>query len=217
MKYICLYILILLCSPTLVGQKIEPKLTFNVELGLPVTLKNEPFNDVMQGLVGTSIYGQYSLPFHLNFGAGVRYSLFTINEFSVPGAFSGNIQTGAGFLNVGYDKYATDKLAYDIGVRVGYSLNFSSVKEHNPEGEVIRTINNQISALMVEPHLGLILAVDEKNAYRFSVGYNIVGYGFKPSFIGIETNSGWDPSGFSQVTQFLIVGFGYTHYFVGKK
>jgi len=216
-KYIILYILFFLCSSTLVGQKIEPKLTFNVELGLPVALKNEPFNDVMQGLAAASVYGQYSLPFHLNFGAGVRYSLFTINEFSVPGAFSGNVQTAAGFFKVGYDKYATDKLAYDFGVRVGYSFNFSNVKELNPEGETIRSINNQISALMVEPHLGLILAVDEKNAYRFSVGYNIVGYGFKPSFIGIESNSGWDPNGFSEVTQFLIVGFGYTHYFIGKK
>ncbi len=215
---IILYILLisLSCSFSF-SQKITPKFTYNVELGLPIALANEPFNAVMQGLVGVSTYVQYTTPFHLNVGVGGKYSLFTINEFKVPVALNGSVHSASGFLKIGYDKFLTERFAIDFGVKIGYSYNFSAVKELDFDNKVIARYNNQNDAILVEPNLSLILSADERSSYRFYLGYNIHGYGFKPSFIGLQSSSGWDPNGFDKLTQYLIVGFGYTYYFKNNK
>ena len=216
MKNIFLILGFFLMSIQAFSQKIEPKWTWNVELGLPVAIANEPFDDVMQGLVGVSTYAQYSFPAHLHFGLGGRYSLFTINEFKVPTSVGGSLHTAGGFLKIGYDKFITDRFAVDFGVKIGYLFNGSVVEETNPEGDIIANHTNSNESILVEPTLGLILSADERSSYRLTFGYNIQGYGFKPSFIGVNTNSGWDPTGFNKLTQYLIVGFGYTHYFKSK-
>lgn len=200
-----------------VAQEITPKYTFNVELGLPIAIANEPFDAVMQGLVGVSSYGQYTTPFHLNIGIGARYSLFTINQFKVPVPLNGSVHTGAGFIKIGYDKFLTDRFAIDFGVKVGYSINSADVKELDVDGKQVARYNNKNDAVLIEPNLGLILSADEKNSYRFFLGYNILGYGFSPGFIGLESNSGWDPTAYNKLTQFLLIGFGYTYYFNNSK
>lgn len=213
---IYIFLSFFLCNATF-AQKITPKFTANVELGLPIAIGNEPFKAVMQGLVSVSPYFQYSTPFHLNVAIGGRYSMFTINEFKVPVALDGSVHTAAGYLKIGYDKFFTERFAMDFGVKVGYSMNFSNVKQLDPQGETVARYNNQNDAVLVEPILGLILSADEKNSYRFFVGYNIQGYGFKPNFIGIQSNSGWDPNGYDKLTQYLTIGFGWTYYFKNNK
>jgi hypothetical protein len=187
----------------------EPKLSFHAELCLPGTIQNEPFADIMQGLACGTAYAQYSFPFHLHFGGGIRYTLFTVNEFAVPDEIYGNIQTGSGFISVGWDKFHNDRFATDVSVKFGYAENFILTDVNEANG----IYPLRVSSTMIEPSLGLILAVDEFNSYRLHVGYTIYGYGFKPYMIGMQSNEGYDPSGFSKLTQFLLIGFGYTYYF----
>ncbi len=217
MKKIILFFFLAFAFLNVTAQKLEPKYTFNVELGLPVTLQNTPFNDVMQGLVGVSIYQQYSFPFHLNIGAGVRYSLFTINEFAVVDPVIGSMHTAGAFLKIGYDKFLTDRFAIDFGVKCGYSLNFSSTRENNTDGDIINRTNLSNGSIQIEPTLGLILLADENSSFRFTLGYNIQGTGFSPRFIGLSSDSNWDPNKYTSPTQFLVVGFGYTYYFRKNK
>ena len=199
------------------AQEIEPKYTFNVELGLPISIQNTPFDDVMQGLVGVSLYQQYSFPSHLNIGAGVRYSLFTINEFAVTEAVNGSMHTTGAFVKVGYDKFITDRFAIDFGVKMGYSLNFSSTRKNNATGDIIERTNLSNESIHIEPTLGLILMADEKTSFRFTLGYNIQGTGFSPRFIGLTTDSNWDPNRYTSPTHYLVVGFGFTYYFRKNK
>ena len=194
------------------AQEIIPKFTFNVDIGLPVTLKSKPFNSYMQGLVCANIYGQYSLPFHLNFGLGIRYSLFNINEFSVPEANDGSIHTGAAYLKIGWDKFITERLAMDIGVRGGYSLNYVNTDLNKSLGDNPR----EIGAFLIEPTLGFILSADEQNSYRLHIGYCIETFPVSPETLGFPSDSGFDPSKYGKTTQFLVFGFGYTHYFKNK-
>lgn len=191
------------------GQEIIPKFTFNVDLGLPVTLRSKPFNSYMQGLVCTNLYGQYSFPFHMHLGLGVRYSLFTINEFSVPEANDGAMHTGAAFLKIGWDKFITERFAIDLGVKAGYAINYANTDLNKALGENPR----QIPSMIIEPTLGLILSADEQNSYRLNIGYCIQGYTFKPQTLGFPSDSGFDPNKYGNTTQFLVFGFGYTHYF----
>lgn len=213
MKY-SFSILLAFCFVTVLafGQKVEPKYTFNVELTLPGAVVNEPFSDIMQGLACGAVYGQYSFPFHLNIGAGIKYSLFTINEFHVPSPVYGNMQSGTGFMKIGWDKFHNDRFATDVGLKVGYTENFFAT-DVNKQNEVNPW---RVNSTNVEGTLGLILTADEKTSYRLVLGYGAYGFGFKPEMIGLASNEGYDSASFNKVTQYFIVGFGYTYYF-GQK
>jgi len=54
------------------AQQIEPKHTFNVEIGLPNGMVNEAFGNIMQGLVNVAPYYQFCLKKHIAFGAGIE-------------------------------------------------------------------------------------------------------------------------------------------------
>ena len=194
------------------AQEIVPKYTFNVDIGLPVALRSEPFKDYMQGLVCANIYGQYSFPFHLNIGLGGRYSLFTINEFSVPDQVNGSVQAAGGFIKIGYDKFHYERFATDFSVKIGYTENFATSNLNKEQGFNPR----QIGSGFIEPSIGLILSADEQNSYRLNITYCIQGYQFSPQTIGINSNGGYDPNVFKSPTQFLVFGFGYTYYFKSK-
>lgn len=212
MKKFIFILFFALFASTASTQEIFPKFTFNVDIGLPVTLRSKPFNSYMQGLVCSNIYGQYSFPFHLNLGLGVRYSLFTVNEFSVPEANDGSLHTGAAFFKIGWDKFVTERFALDFGVRAGYALNYASTDLNKALGENPR----QISSVLIEPTIGLILSADEQNSYRLNITYCIQGYTFRPQTLGFPSDSGYNPSEYGKTTQFLVFGFGYTYYIKSK-
>lgn len=220
MKRIVIILTCLFLSVQTDAQKIEPKFTFNVELGLPVSLYNEPFDEMIQGLVNTSIYGQYSFPFNLKVGLGVRYTLWNINEFAVATPVDGVVHTGAAFLKLGWGKFHTDRFATDFSVKLGYSQNFFETHwtEQTASGENFRVESHVTNdAFLIEPTIGLILAADERNSYRWSIGWCIQGKGFNPRMLGLPSDAGYEPSEFDKVTQYLVVGFGYTYYFKSKK
>jgi hypothetical protein len=202
----------LLIFSSATAQKIDPKYTFNVEIGLPVSVTNPLFGDVMQGLVNVSPYAQYSFPFHFHIGAGIKYSYFTINEFSVPEPRFGGVHSTGGFLKLGWDKFHSDRFATDLGVKVGYNQAFFT----SYQSKGINVKNVQVGSSLLEATIGFILSADERNSYRWIIGYGIHGAGFRPDHIGLSSNGGYDPAKFNNVTSYLLVGFGYTYYFKGK-
>jgi len=214
MKYLLLFLTVGCLSLNASAQKpFSPKHTFNVELGLPVPTSNEPFREILQGLVSASVYHQYSFPFHLNVGAGFKYSYFTINEFSVPSPVYGGIHTGGAFVKVGYDKFHNERFATDIGVKFGYTENFITTDLNKAYG--INPVRRP--STFVEPVISFILTADPRNSYRLNIGYTFQGYGFKPMDLGLESNSAFDTSKFDNITQYFLVGFGYTFYFGVKQ
>lgn len=194
------------------AQKVDPKGTFNVELTLPGSVSNAPFSDIMQGLANVSVLYQYSFPIHLNVGGGVRYSLFTVDEFAVPSPVYGNMQSGSVFLKLGYDKFHNDRFATDYGVKLGYTETLFSTDVNKEIG--VNPV--RVSGPGAEATIGLILTADERNSYRLIFGYGLQNFGFNPSMIGLESNEGYDPGEFDRITQYFCLGFGYTFYF-GQK
>lgn len=214
MKTLTLIILMTIWGgKTALSQEIIPRYSYNIELGLPVAMGNKPFDDIMQGLVSVSTYGQYSFPFHMHLGVGIKYQYLTINEFSVPSPRFGGVHTGAVFGKIGWDKFHTDRFATDIGMKIGYTQNYFATSPEKGKG--LSTL--QVNAAFVEPTLSLILLANEKNSYRWIIGYGIQGFGFRPQHIGLQSDEGYDPAEFSKPTQYLVVGFGYTYYFRPEK
>lgn len=190
-------------------QKLVPKFTYNIELGLPVAVANRPFDDIMQGLVSANSFVQYSFPFHLNVGAGIKYSYFVVNQFATTTPVHGGIHSGGGFVKVGYDKFVTDRFAIDLGVKVGYMDNYILTDKNKENG----TNPVRIQSSLIEPVIGLILTADERNSYRLNIGYVIQGYGFQPKLLGVNSNENYNTDNFNNPTQYFYVGFGYTFYF----
>ena len=194
------------------AQVINPKHTFNVELGLPNGFVNKPFKNIMQGLVNVAPYYQYKFKNEIVVGIGIRYSYFAINEFKVSEPTYGGMHSGGVFLKVGWEKFHTDHFATEIGLKFGYTQNYFVSDRNDSLGLNPRIVNSTY----LEPSLGLILTADEQSSYRFMVSYAFQGFGFRPDLIGLQTLGGYDPKDFNKVTSFLIVGFGYTYYFKAK-
>jgi hypothetical protein len=194
------------------AQTIEPKHTFNVELGLPNGFVNKPFKNIMQGLVNAELYYQYAFRNQIIIGAGVRYSYFAINEFKVPVPVYGGMHSGGVFLKAGWEKFHTDRFATDLSLKFGYTQNYFDTDRNDSIG------GNplQVNSTYLEPSVSFILTADETSSYRLIIGYGFQGFGYKPSMIGLETFGGYDPKEFDKTTSFLIVGFGFTYYFKPK-
>ena len=199
-------------SPKVMAQQIDPDDSFTIELGLPNSFTNEPFKDIMQGLVSVSPYYQYAFKNGLAFGVGGHYSYFAVNEFSVPSAIYGGMHTVGAFVKTSHEKFWGERFATDIGVKFGYAHTMIKTDALIADGILL----NIMQSTYFEPCVGLILSSDVANSYRLTIAYPFYGFGFIPWSIGIEGNIGYDDSAFKKVSSFLIVGFGYTHYFNGK-
>lgn len=209
------YLLIFLISLSVFkpeAQVIDPKHTFNIELGLPNGFVNKPFKNIMQGLVNVAPYYQYKINKQFAVGLGVRYSYFAINEFKVPKPTYGGMHTGGIFIKAAWEKFHTDHFATEVGVKFGYTQTYFVTDRNDSIGVNPR----QVNSTYVEPCISLILTADERSSYRLVVSYAFQGFCFRPDLLGLETLGGYDESEFSKGTSFLIVGFGYTYYFKPK-
>jgi hypothetical protein len=193
---------------------IEPKHSFTIELGLPNSVSNKLFRDIMQGLVHVSPYYQYAMKNGIAFGIGGRYSYFAINEFRVPSKVYGGNHSYGGFIKFGHEKFYSPLFALDIGVKLGFNQNtyYSDLLRSKD----IDQINKP--SFYAEPTLGLILASSEVDTYRLTLGYSFLGYSFKQSDIGFDEmiDIGYSEGDKIPKSTFFTIAFGYTHHFNGK-
>ena len=198
---------------SVLSQSIDPDDSFTIELGLPNSFVNKPFMSIMQGLVTVSPLYQYTLKNHLSFGVGLHYTYFAVNEFRIPTKVYGGMHTIAGFAKFGHEKFWTERFGTDIGVKFGYGQTIISTDALKEDGVFYKRIN----APYIEPIIGLVLASDVASSFRFTVGYAFYGFSYRPWLIGVDSNLGYDAAELNKLSSFLTVGFGYTHYFNGKK
>lgn len=191
--------------------EIKPKHTFNVVIGLPNSTINKPFEGIMRGIVDVNPYYQYSLANSLVFGAGLRYTHFTINEFRVPEKLDGVMHSMGAFFKFGYEKFFTVRFAMDFSVKVGYNWH-SMVTDLN---KTVRGGAYRFDSGFIEPTFGLILSASEHSSFRVTVGYTFQGYIFRPSMLGTLMKGGWEDKQYKKHTQFITFGVGYTYY-IGK-
>jgi hypothetical protein len=212
-----IYTLILVVFAWLQGsytaQDMEIDDSFVFELGLPNGFVNAPFKNIMQGVVYVSPMYQYTLRSGLMFGAGVHYSYFNINQFRINQKISGGMHNGAAFIKLGHEKFWTPSLATDIGVKAGFAQTAFVTDTLKSMGI---TYNSKQSAY-IEPNIGICLAADVNASFRLTIGYAFYGFGYKPWDIGINSDLGYSVSELNKVSSYLIVGFGYSRYFNGKK
>jgi hypothetical protein len=189
--------------------EIKPKHQFSLSLGLPNGTSNKPFSSILQGLVHTSPYYQFTTESHLAIGVGVNYAYFKINPVRVPEPVKGALHHTGVYLKVGYEKFYSERFGMEYALKVGYNQNFfaSDTNRVNLGKAVVE------SGVMFEPMVSLVLTADEWSSFRFFVAYNFSGTSFDLSDIGVKTKDGYLPAEFERRTQFATFGFGYTYYF----
>jgi len=187
--------------------------SFVLELGLPNSFVNGAFKNIMQGLVYVSPMYQYTLKSGLSFGAGVHYSYFNVNQFRINQDVSGGMHNGAAFLKLGYEKFWSPSLATDISIKAGLVQSAFTTDTLKKLGY---TYQARVSPYF-EPNLGICLASDVNASFRLTLGYAFYGFGFRPANLGIDSDLGYAPAELNKISSFLIVGFGYSRYFNGKK
>ena len=195
------------------AQDMEIDDSFVFELGLPNGFVNAPFKNIMQGVVYVSPMYQYTLKSGILFGAGVHYSYFNINQFRINQKISGGMHNGAAFIKIGHEKFWTPSLATDIGVKAGFAQTAFVTDTLKSMGITY----NSKQSVYIEPNIGICLAADVNASFRLTIGYAFYGFGYKPWDIGINSDLGYSASELNKVSSYLIVGFGYSRYFNGKK
>ena len=210
-------VLLLLAMPLFACQsmhaQIDPDDSFVIELGLPNGMVNAPFKNIMQGLVYISPMYQYTTKSGLSLGGGLHYSFFSVNQFRINQKVSGGMHTGAAFLKLGHEKFWNNALATDIALKggVAQSVIITDALKASGVGFLPKT------CLYLEPNIGLCLASEVNASFRLTIGYAIYGFGFKPWDLGVNSTLGYSQAELNKVTSFLVVGFGYSRYFNGKK
>jgi hypothetical protein len=191
-----------------VGE-ITPKHTFNMVVGLPNASVNKPFESIMRGIVDVNPYYQYSLPNSIVFGAGFRFTHFSINEFRVPEPLDGVMNSFGGFIKAGYEKFYTTRFAMDFSVKAGYNWHILSTDLNKEK----RGGAYRFDSGFVEPIIGFILSATEHSSFRLTASYTFQGYIFTPHQLGTEMSGGWEAKEFNKSAQFFTFGLGYTYYF----
>lgn len=213
MKRIIFISLMLLSVTTLKAQVVlEPKHTFNVELGLPITTGNFAYKYIMQGIVNSSVYYQYRFNNNFALGAGGNMLLTTVNRVKVNPSVPGSIFGYGGFVKIGYERFFDDFLGIDFGVKLGYNQNLfqdSALVAEYPSKKY------NLGCMTMTPMFALKLMADNANSYSFTLGYTFQDYTFFPGRLGYPSQ-GLSNDQVTGSTQFLTLGFGYTHY-IGRK
>ncbi|MFM7636964.1 MAG: hypothetical protein ACKO5W_03760 [Crocinitomicaceae bacterium] len=208
------------------AQKIDPDDSFTFELCLPNSTANKPFREIMQGVVSASPYYQYTLKNSLSFGVGANYSYFAINQFRVTQKIFGGMHQGVGFFKIGHEKFWSERMGTDIGVKIGYSELFVISDLLKSQDITFRRTNG----IFVEPTISYVITMDVNSSIRFVFGFPFYNFKFQPWTIGegswvYSTSSSGDnntPGVYDKTTaksnsRAFTIGFGYTFYFNGKK
>lgn len=189
---------------------VRPKHTFSLELGMPVSMKNNLFSELMRGVINVSPYYHYNFQNNISLGLGVNYNFFWVNHVLAPDPKNtGGIHTGGVFGKLGYEKYYTERFGTDIGVKFGYS-NHYYVSDLNKAISSKPSVN---SSTFFESTIAFILTADEVTSYRWIVGYAIQNYTFNPTMLGYKNEPRFTNTSTKSLTQFLTVGFGFSYYF----
>jgi hypothetical protein len=196
---------------TIFSQIGDDKLNVTMELTLPSGRANPAFRAYLNGLVNAQPKLQYKFAKDFFVAAGGKYSYYTISEFKVPKKTNGGAHTYGGFIEVGYQKWQTERFGIEFGVKAGVAQSVFVT------GLTRETGIQWVTAGYLEPTFSLILASDEAVAYRWIVGYNISGYAFQPYHVGMPTMGGYKPEDLSSPAQSLLVGFGMSYYFGNER
>ena len=194
------------------GFSFEPKGSFTLDIGIPLSEKNYAFNYVLEGLFNGGIGYQYNVYEGLTVGIGAKYAFFINDRFALNSTVGkGGLHIPSVFLKVGYEKFTTDRFSYTFSMRGGFSKMISI----NDSSKINLGKPYTENTFFVEPQLELLMTTDKNdpNAFSLILGYAIYFSNYRPEYLSRENFSGLNKEDSEGVTRFFSFGFGYRYYF----
>jgi len=212
LRFYILLLLGVLVSISGNAQYFKPKGSIYVETTIPTNEKNLAFQNTMEGLFHGGIGYQHSIWKGLTLGAGVNYSFFKINQFSLGQSIgNGGMHIPAVHLKIGYEKFTTERVSFYGGIRGG----MSSIHVVNDSCEAnlggpYQTYTPFVEALF---ELTILTESGSQDAFNLSLGYSLYFKEYNADFLCRETLTGLIPEASDGIIRFLSIGFGYRYYF----
>lgn len=179
------------------------------ELMLPSGLASKPFRAYLNGLVNVHPKIVYKPLKNWYVAAGPKYMYYTVSEFKLPVKTRGGMHAFGGGVEFGYMKWIGEQFAFEVGVKGGGMQHvFQTGLLENPK---------KLLAAYVEPAFTFIIAADEAVSYRWTLGYNFMGFQLMPDHLGLNTNGGYTMEEYEVGAQSLVIGFGMTYYFGNQR
>lgn len=201
-----------------IGQNYyDPKLSFSTDLGIPARAQNGSFQRVMEGLFNGGVTLQYNFFKGITAGLGVKYSYFTVSPFALNNSnWSGGFHMPSGYAKVGYERFTTERISFNISARMGYAVLFA---HHGNDSVATGLERNPVeSCFFIEPQFEMVLLTEKISSDGFSLvlGYPFYFNEFGPRYLGLEKFPNLIAEDYVGITRFFSFGFGYRYYF-GRK
>lgn len=195
----------------------EPKLSFGADVGIPARSHNGSFQRVMEGLFNGGVVLQYNIFGGITAGVGVKYSYFTISPFALNNVnWSGGFHMPSAHFKIGYERFTTERISFNISARMGYSVLFA---HHGNDSVAVGVERNPVeSCFFIEPQVEITLLTEKSSSDGFSLvlGYPFYFNEFGPRYLGMDKFPNLIEEDYAGITRFFSFGFGYRYYF-GRK
>lgn len=187
--------------------RIKPLHSINLDVGLPVALKNSSFKQYMQGMIYLCPRYHFTFKNFLTLGGGLNYNYFWINHVVTSDSKNlGGIQSIGGYVSIGYEKFYTDRFGIDVNLKIGQSkLIFDT--DYNRKLSKLPALN----VLSIQPSVAFVVTADDHSSYKWVLSYTNENYNFNSTYLGFPSGT-LNSSDNSSFTKYLSVGFGYTYY-----
>jgi hypothetical protein len=179
------------------------------EIMLPSGMASKPFRSYLNGLVNVHPKIVYKPLTNWYVAGGPKYMYYTVSEFKLPTKTTGGMHAFGGGLEIGYMKWIGKQFAFEVGVKGG-------AMQHVFKTGLLPS-SKKLIAGFVEPGFTLIIAADEAVSYRWTVGYNWMGFHLMPEHLGLDSYGGYTLDEYEVGAQSLVVGFGITYYFGNER
>jgi hypothetical protein len=179
------------------------------EIGLPSGMASKPFRAYLNGLVNVHPKIVYKPLTNWYVAAGPKYMYYTVSEFKVPTKTNGGMHAYGGGLEIGYMKWMGKQVAFEAGIKGGAMQHVFNTG--------LLPSSKKLLAGFIEPAFTFILAADEAVSYRWTLGYNWMGFHLMPDHLGLDTYGGYTMDEYEVGAQSLVVGFGITYYFGNER
>ncbi len=215
--YSCLALLLIAYSDVNWAQSstFSPKGSFSLDLGVPAKPHNMAFERTMEGLLNAGVDFRYNIYKGLTIGAGLKYSLFSLNSFAFNNnSISGGYQMPGAYVVLGYEKFTTDRVSFTGSIRGGYSymMSFNDSCRAVLGGQAIT------QSYFVEPQVEMVMLTVKTAEHGFSMvlGYAIYFHEFGKADLCMSEVSTLTQEDYVGLTRFFSIGFGY-RYYMGRR
>lgn len=204
----------ILTALQLYAQQIQEKIpevkhSIKGEFELPRPVSNKAFKNIVDGIADVSVCYQY--PFaNFTIGGGFKYLYMQINDVKVNEKLAAGMQGYVPFAKIGYEKFISPKVHYELSLRGGYSLLYFKSKKCTDIGEKSKPQNAPYSELQA----ALYLMANERLSFSIIASYNILFNEFKPELLCLSNFPGFTADDAKGNYNYFSVGFGFSFFLV---